>query len=207
MGYHGYEKIFDLLATLRVGIPDPLRFSWDIVAFFEANLDLEPLKAVKDPKGKMKLCEEFLDKSRLFQFDIKNQNQNPNNPKVVIKYKSGEKPPKQNQEIKATKAANNIQSTSDSSDAESRIEALENNLKNVKLEALQKNVSILNRDVQLEHNPVFTALRAEVATMKQDNARIQDLLHRTMNPVLDKLTQMSTDLDSLKVKIISSCAP
>ena len=37
LGYKGHEKLVDIIATSKVGFPDPIAFAMDLTAFFEDN--------------------------------------------------------------------------------------------------------------------------------------------------------------------------
>ena len=37
LGFKGHEKLVDIIATAKVGFPDPMAFALDLTAFFEDN--------------------------------------------------------------------------------------------------------------------------------------------------------------------------
>ena len=37
LGFKGHEKLVDIIATAKVGFPDPMGFAMDLTAFFEDN--------------------------------------------------------------------------------------------------------------------------------------------------------------------------
>ena len=49
LGFKGHEKLVDIIATAKVGFPDPMAFALDLTAFFEDNCK----------KGK-KMCKKIL---------------------------------------------------------------------------------------------------------------------------------------------------
>ena len=73
LGFEGHEKLLDILAVIKVGVPDPLNFAMDLTAFFEENCKSEILSkkasAKNDVKTMLKAAEGYIVKSGLFRQD------------------------------------------------------------------------------------------------------------------------------------------
>ena len=71
LGFEGHEKLLDILAVIKVGVPDPLNFAMDLTAFFEENCKSEILSkkasAKNDVKTMLKAAEGYIVKSGLFR--------------------------------------------------------------------------------------------------------------------------------------------
>ena len=76
LGFEGHEKLLDILAVIKVGVPDPLNFAMDLTAFFEENCKSEILSekasAKQDVKTMLKAAERYIVKSGLFGYDQSN---------------------------------------------------------------------------------------------------------------------------------------
>ena len=86
LGFEGHEKLLDILAVIKVGVPDPLNFAMDLTAFFEENCKSEILSekasAKNDVKTMLKAAERYIVKSGLFGYDMTtNSSSSSNNSK------------------------------------------------------------------------------------------------------------------------------
>jgi len=73
----------------------------------------------------------------------------------------------------------------------------------LKLEAMEKNISLLNREVKKIKNLEDSErqLQVDLGHMKRDHDAKQTVLKQSLKPILDKILELSQDLDTLKTEI------
>ena len=181
LGFEGHEKLLDILAVIKVGVPDPLNFAMDLTAFFEENCKSEILSekasAKNDVKTMLKAAERYIVKSGLFGYDMTNSSTSSNNSKQQDNNSFG-KHKQQN-----TSDQNHIHSTvnhnqlpngngnsnsnngtanyihnhdydglqgtaSSQYDSENTANSYGGMVDSLRIEAMEKNISLLNREVK-----------------------------------------------------------
>ena len=183
LGFDGHEKLFDILATINVGVPDPINFALDLTAFFDDNCKKEvqniKIKAKNDTKQLLQYAESYLIKSGLY-FD----------PEPI----KSETP----QQQIASSLKNQVKS-------EYNHEVVNGNgdMEELKLSALEKNILILNKEVKSLKNldDLTKQLQVDMGHLKRDQDAKHVLLKQSLKPILEKLTELSTDLDALKTEV------
>ena len=180
LGFDGHEKLFDILATVNVGVPDPINFALDLTAFFDDNCKKEvqniKVKSKNDIKQLLQYAESYLVKSGLY-FD----------PKTEIET------PQQTASMKnQVKSEYNHEVVNGNGDMEE-----------LKLSALEKNITILNKEVKSLKNldDLTKQLQVDMGHLKRDQDAKHVLLKQSLKPILEKLTELSTDLDALKTEV------
>ena len=176
LGFEGHEKLIDILATLKVGVPDPLNFAADLTAFFEENCKKEVLviktKAKNDVKAVLNAAEALISRSALF-----------------LTQRPASAP-------SATGNGNGKQIENGNGNYYNDMSEYDN----LKLEALEKNVSILNREIRklasVEESE--KQLKFDLANLKRDQDAKQATIRQQLKPIMDRLTELTRDLDYLK---------
>ena len=168
------------MATINVGVPDPINFAYDLTAFFDDNCKKEvqniKLKAKNDTKQLLQYAESYLFKSGLY-FDSEAKSE-------ITQITSNSKNP--------LKSDYNHEMMNGNGDIEE-----------LKLSALEKNISILNKEVKSLKNldDLTKQLQVDMGHLKRDQDAKHVLLKQSLKPILEKLTELSTDLDALKTEV------
>ena len=205
LGYEGHEKLLDILSIMQVGVPDALNFATDLTAFFEENCKAEVMaekSKAQNIQGLLIIAQKYLIKSQLFGKD-----EAFNVPKVgnysnatAPKTSASASAAHNGSHPQVTKTVNGhhriATSSFDNYAEESSVDVL-------KIEAMEKNLSLLNQEVKkikdLEEGD--RQIRTDIGHMKRDYEAKQTHLKQALKPLQDKLAELTHDLDSLKTEV------
>ena len=175
LGFEGHEKLLDILAVIKVGVPDPLNFAMDLTAFFEENCKSEILSekasAKNDVKTMLKAAERYIVKSGLFGYDMTNSSSSKQDNNSFGKHKQQNTSSEQNHlhTVNHNQLPNGNGNSSNNGTANynynhdydglqgtSHYDSEQTNTANsyggmvdsLRIEAMEKNISLLNREVK-----------------------------------------------------------
>lgn len=188
LGFEGHEKIIDILATAKVGVPDPLNFALDLTSFFDENCKKDVLavksKAKNDIKMVLKSAENYILKSGLFKVEFKVEKANGST-------SSMEAP------IAAAVVNGNGLFDYSAGDAHGDHEDFG------KLASIERNLLMLNKEVKRIRTVEESEkqLRLDFGHLKRDQDAKQATLKQSLKPIMDTMAELSQDLDALKKEI------
>ena len=171
LGFEGHEKLLDILAVIKVGVPDPLNFAMDLTAFFEENCKSEILSekasAKNDVKTMLKAAERYIVKSGLFGYDMTNSSSSKQDNNSFGKHKQQNTSSEQNHQhtVNHNQLPNGNGNSSNNGTANynynhdydglqgtSHYDSEQNSyggmVDSLRIEAMEKNISLLNREVK-----------------------------------------------------------
>ena len=197
LGYEGHEKLFDILATINVGVPDPINFATDLTAFFDDNCKKEvqniKIKAKNDTKQLLKYAESYLNKSGLC-FDP-----------VATAAKESTAAVSSSSPMTSTSVTKKPFDNHGGSSHGQHDFIVNGNgdVEELKLAALEKNISILNKEVKSLKNldELSKQMHADLAHFKRDQDAKHVMLKQSLQPILEKLTELSVDVEALKTEV------
>ena len=186
LGFEGHEKLFDILATINVGVPDPINFALDLTAFFDDNCKKEvqniKTKAKNDTKQLLKYAESYLNKSGLYIDPT---------------------PTPAKESTSSPMASTSVTKKPFDNHGHGHHDFVVNgngDVEELKLAALEKNISILNKEVKSLKNleDMSKQMHTDLAHFKRDQ---ETKLAMALKPILDRLTDLSLDVEALKTEV------